>query len=935
MNEKAQNMLETVLEAVAIHGQTVPDSEQASFFLYAKVLSWPEKKVPLLYLSQDITYLPQSTRIYTLNSDGTAPEEGAATIALGIPVFESCEEGMSVESSPFQLSEEYRRSQQSCLPKYNDCSPLSSPIALHGSPISCGRTGLSSLPIQEIIENPDSTRRRSNSLFSVRSATLSKTQCTKSQKIRSNTDSPLKQKRTPQNSMPFLKNRPAGDEFLKNFCLLSSEKKENKKKPYEQKKWAIDVDQHLENRSRIPRAEKNNAIEKSTLDMFANDFDFFSTHCDESLQTIDTDELTTGFNKYPSQIATVELENTVLYVYFPTTQVREVLIEIEFTSIIHEATDLGADGRCYCLNLQCLPICRNPANIRFDLQKVDNKNIHLSDTQIVTENLEEGIDKSIIDVVDLTHKSIEKRSWQCFWQVHLDAFDFDYSGALNIQTKVDVRPMRNAVVANFSSNIAFLDQDFDLSKNILSMGLIQRFHIYGPPELQFVAVKSMGILHWKCDKIPMKDIESNSEEISTESNIYDYVIRITRKKEYGLSDLLIESEIVIPELFSTLVLASPLHVPYFKINSETIQFMKTSLPLLTYLIHPETQTGWKLISPKKDDSSDDEYHILEYQCISSDSEPLDIHIEKLSPLEMLKEALYLNSENYIDNVDIEIFTLSHSQYCLLYKVLIMDPCICDNVLLRLKHNSNPSFVTLNGRKMSSGVYSRFDGDVYILADYWLYKDSFLKFEIGWVKDISKHGLHELDLPVLPNNGIKSITINVDPDFGRIVKFNHDKDINSKLETHKISKRNIPSSTTLNISILTVNLKENVRKKHFLQRKLIFVLFFAFFVSFLIPFLTINNPFNDLKRKIVKPLDAFQRFRSDDSDSVVAMAINELNQRLNSYELYIKDLENIIIENSNCCRNFTINSFDKVYQGRGNSLWFAERRRFRKIFEWSN
>ncbi|KTW28248.1 uncharacterized protein T551_02667 [Pneumocystis jirovecii RU7] len=911
------NKTQNILEAIAIHGRTIPDSERASFFLYAKIMSWPGRRVSLLHLSQDITYLPQSTRIYVLNNDGTAPEETAATIALGIPVFESYEI-MSPESSPFQLSDEYRRSQQNFSQKYERSSSLSSPIVLRDSPMFCGRTGLSSLPTQEIVENTenvDTVRRRSSSLFSIRSAILPKTQCVESQKARSNTDSPLKSKRNSHNPISFSKNRFAGDEFLRNFCLLSSEKKENKRKLCEQKKIITDTDRLPDDHSKI--SKENSFTEKLESDVFTNDSNFFNTKCDESLQTVDTDELTTGFSKYAPQIATVELEDMVLYVYFPTNQIKEILIEIEFVSVIHEATDLGADGRCYCLNLQCLPNCQNPASVRFDLQKVNNKNIHLSDTQIVTENLEEGIDKSIIDVIDLTHENLEKRSWQCFWQVHLDAFDYEYPGTLNVQTKVDIRPMRNAVVVGFSSNIIFLEQDINLSKNMLNMGLIQRFHIYGPPELQFVAIKSMGILHWKCDRIPVKNNESDLEAISTQPDIYDYVIRITRKKEYGLSDLLIESEVIIPEPLSTLVLASCLHIPYFKIDSEIIQFMKTSLPLISYLIDPEMQTGWKLISSSKDDLLDGS-RVLEYQRISNDSGSLDIHIEKLSPLKMLKEALYLNSENYIDNVDIEIFSLSVLQYCLLYK-----------------HDSNPSFITLNGRKMSSGVYSRFNGDIYVLADDWLYKDSFLKFEIGWVKDISNHNLDRLNLPVLPNNGIKNMTITVDSDFGKIIEFNSDKDIDSKLKVNKISKRNISSSVVSSISILKINTKKDInkRKKELTRKKLIFRIFFVIFLFFLIPFLNSTHSLNKLKMKINRSLDIFQRFKNTYSDSTILITINELNQRLNNYELYIRNLENIISENSNCCRNFTTNSSDKVVSKNGNNMWFAERQRFKKMFEW--
>ncbi|KAG5517905.1 hypothetical protein PMAC_000360 [Pneumocystis sp. 'macacae'] len=929
------NKTQNILEAVAIHGRTIPDSERASFFLYAKIMSWPEKRVPLLYLSQDITYLPQSTRIYVLNNDGTAPEETAATIALGIPVFESYEI-ISPESSPFQLSDEYRRSQQNFSQKYEHSSSLSSPIVFRDSPTFSRRTGLSSLPTQEIvddIDNIDTVRRRSSSLFSIRSAMLPKTQSMESQKVRSNTDSPLKSKRNSHNCLSFSKNRLAGDEFLKNFCLLSSEKKENKRKLCEQKKKIINADRLPEGHSKISKVE-NSSIEKLESDMFINNSDFFNTKCDESLQTVDTDELTTGFCKYVPQVATVELEDMILYVYFPTNQIKEILIEIEFVSVIHEATDLGADGRCYCLNLQCLPICQNPASVRFDLQKVNNKNIHLSDTQIVTENLEEGVDKSIIDIIDLTHENLEKRSWQCFWQVHLDAFDYDYPGTLNVQTRVDIRPMRNAVVVGFSSNITFLEHDIHLSKNVLNIGLIQKFHIYGPPGLQFVAIKSMGILHWKCDGIPIKNIESDIESNSIQSDIYDYVIRITRKKEYGLSDLLIESEIIIPEPLSTLVFASCLHIPYFKIDSEIIQFMKTSLPLISYLVHPEMQTGWKLISSDKDDLLEDGSRVLEYQRISNDSGPLDIHIEKLSPLKMLKETLYLNSENYIDSVDIEIFSLSVSQYCLFYRVLIIDPCICDNILLHFKHDSNPSFITLNGRKMSSGVYSRFNGDVYVLADDWLYKDSFLRFEIGWIKDISNHNLDKLNLPVLPNNGIKNMTITVDSDFGKIMEFSSEKYTDYKLRTNKISKRNISSSVASSISILKLNSKKNLnkRKKELAWGKLIFRIFFVIFLFFFIPFLNSIHSFDKLKMQINRSLDISQRFKNTCLDSTTLITINELSQRLNNYELYIKNLENVVTENSNCCRNFIANSSNVILKN-GNNMWFAERRRFKKMFKW--
>ncbi|KAG4301634.1 hypothetical protein PCK1_002119 [Pneumocystis canis] len=940
--------MQDILEAVAIHGRAIPDSEHASFSLYAKMISSPGKRIPLLYLSQDITYLPTSTRIYVLNNDGTASEETAMTLALGIPVFEPYET-ISSESNSLHLSEECVISQQNCGQKYEHFPPLSSPIVLHGSPTFYGRAGLSSLPTQEIIDDIDkinTSRSRSNSLFSVRSAALPKKPSMNSQKIRSNTDSPLKSKRVSRNSSSVVKSRHAGEEFLRNFCLLSSEKKENKRKISEWKKWTTDVDRLSESRFRVQKIDtstpdshfENNSTEKSVTDAFNYDSVLSSTDCCESIAPLDSNELTTCFNKYISQIATVELEDMILYVCFSTDQIREVLVGIEFISVIHEATDLGADGRCYYLNLQCLPICRNPADIRFDLEKVNNKNIHLSDTQIVRENLEEGINKSIIDVIDLTHESLEKRSWQCFWQVHLDAFDYEYSGVLNVQTKVDIRPMRDAVVVGFSSNVTFLEQDYDFSKNILSMGLIQKFHIYGPSELQFVAVKSMGILHWKCDRTLIKDTQSDSEAISLEqSDIYDYIVRVTRKKEYGLSDLLIESEVVIPDNLSTLVLTSHLHIPYFKIDSETIQFMKTSLPLLSYLIHPETRNDWKLISFNKDNSIEDGSHVLEYQCVSDESAPLDIHIEKLSPLKFFKETLYLNAENYVDNVDIEIFALSHSQWCLLYKVLITDVCICDNILLHLKHDSNPSFITLNGRKMSSGVYSRFDSDIYVLAEDWLYKDSFLKFEIGWVKDISSDTIDKVNLPILSDNGIKNMTITVDPDFGRIMEFNYNGDIHKKFKVYKIRKRNIPFSIISSVSILKMNPKKNIdrRKSYFaFWRRWISGIFLAIFVFFLIPFINLKYSSDKYQLQKSKPLNIFQRFKSVPLDpNVIIMNINELNQRLNNYELYIKNLENTIAENSDCCRNFATNLSNEVTQRYKNSLWFAEKERFKKIFGW--
>ncbi|KAG5439984.1 hypothetical protein PCK2_000676 [Pneumocystis canis] len=444
MVEKMQD----ILEAVAIHGCAIPDSERASFSLYAKMTSSPGKRIPLLYLSQGVTYISASTRIYMLNNDGTASEETAMTLALGIPVFESYET-VSSEGHSLHLSEEYTASQQQHdIQKYEHFSPLSSPIALYGSPTFYGRTGLSSLPTQEIIDHIDRMdvhRFRSDSVFSVRSAVSPKKPSRNSQKIRSNTDSPLKSKRVSRHSTPsVVKSRHAGEEFLRNFCLLSSEKKENKKKGSDWKKWTTEMDRLSVSRSKIQKIdsctldshlEETNSMEKSLMDSLNHDSDIFSVDCYKSQLPIDNHESTVCFNKYISQIATVELEDMVLYVCFPTNQIREVLVGIEFISVIHEATDLGADGRCYCLNLQCLPMCRNPVDIRFDLQKVNNKNIHLSDTQMIRENLEEGIDKSIIDVIDLSHESLEKRTWQCFWQVHLDALDYDYPGTLSVQTR--------------------------------------------------------------------------------------------------------------------------------------------------------------------------------------------------------------------------------------------------------------------------------------------------------------------------------------------------------------------------------------------------------------------------------------------------------------------------------------------------------------------
>ncbi|EMR09945.1 hypothetical protein PNEG_01703 [Pneumocystis murina B123] len=765
--------IQDILEILSIHGKTVPDSEWATFFLYTKIMSRPGRRIPLLYLSQDVTYLPQSTRVCVLNSDGTASEETAMTTMLGIPVFDSYE-GMSSESSPFQLLDRHKQVERNVESKYERSSPSGLSVMARSSPTFYGRTGLSSLPIQEVIDNEDRadfSRPYSGSSFSSHNLTLHKSRCESFQKTLLNTELPLKKNQKTQPSTLSPKNKSGMDDFLRNFCLLSSEKKENKKELDEQKKRTIDTNSPLENIYRTPKTrknfrKKNNSAGKPTLDIFSNEPDFSAENSDRSLKTNDTDELTTNYAEYVPEIATIDLEDTILYVYFPTNQIKEILIEIEFISIISEATNLGADGRCYCLNLQCLPRCQNLANIRFDLQKIDNKNIHLPNTHIATENLEEGIDKSIIDVIDLTDESLEKRSWQCFWQVHLDASVYNYPGTLDIQTKVDIKSIGDAVVVGFSSNITFNQQDYDLS-NILNMGLIQSFHIYGPPELQFISVKSMGILHWKCDKVSIKDNESNLKKVSSkQSDIYDYLIRITRKKEYGLSDLLIESEVIILEPFSISTLGLSLHVPYFKTKLETIQFIKTPLPLLFY-VDSETQTDWKLARDK--DNSLERFSILEYQCISDESTPLNIRIEKLLPLGMFKETVYLNSENYIENVDVDIFPLSFSQWCLLYKVSIMDTCIFDDILLHLKHDSNPSFITVNGKRLFSGVYSKFDGDIYILAEDWIYKDSRFKFEIGWIKDTSKSSVNKINLPIFPDNGIKKITINVDSDFGKYLK----------------------------------------------------------------------------------------------------------------------------------------------------------------------
>ncbi|QSL65769.1 hypothetical protein MERGE_000047 [Pneumocystis wakefieldiae] len=764
--------IQDILEILSIHGKTIPDSEWASFFLYTKIISRPGRRIPLLYLSQDVTYLPQSTRICVLNSDGTASEETAMTTALGIPVFESYE-GMSSESSPFQLLDRSKQVERDMDSKYEHSPSSGLSVMARSSPTFYGRTGLSSLPIQQVVDNEDgsdSYRLYHGSSFSSHNSTLHKSSYESSQKTRLNTESPLKKNRKTQRFTSSPKNKYGMDDFLKNFSLLSSEKKENKKELNEQKKSTIDTNFSYENIYKSPGtkkkiSERNNSTRKSTMDIFANEPDFSAENSDRSIRTNNVDELTTNYTGYIPEIATIDLEDTILYVYFPTNQIKEILIEIEFISVISEAADLGADGRCYCLNLQCLPRCQNLANIRFDLQKINNKNIHLSNTQIATENMEEGIDKSIIDVIDLTDESLEKRSWQCFWQVHLDASVYNYPGALNVQTKVDIKSIGDDVVVGFSSNIIFNQQDYDLS-NILNMGLIQSFHIYGPPELQFISVKSMGILHWKCDKVSIKDDgESNSKKVSSrQSNIYDYLIRVTRKKEYGLSDLLIESEVMILDPLSTSTLGLSLNVPYFKTKQETIQFMKTPLPLLSYVVHSETQTDWKLTRDK--DNSLERFSILEYHCISDESTPLSIHIEKLLPLRMFKETVYLNSENYIENVDVDIFPLSYSHWCLLYKVSIIDTCIFDDILLHLKHDSNPSFITVNGKRLFSGVYSRFDGDIYILAEDWIYKDSLFKFEIGWIKDTSKCSIDKINLPIFPDNGIKKITINIDSDFGK-------------------------------------------------------------------------------------------------------------------------------------------------------------------------
>ncbi|KTW25976.1 hypothetical protein T552_03250 [Pneumocystis carinii B80] len=765
--------IQDILEILSIHGKTVPDSEWASFFLYTKIMSRPGRRIPLLYISQDVTYLPQSTRVCVLNSDGTASEETAITAALGIPVFESCE-GMSSESSPFQLLDMPKQIERSVESKYERSSPSSLSIMSRNSPTFYGRTGLSSLPIQEVVDSEDGIdfhRPCSDPLFSSRNSTFHKSRCENIRKTRLNTELPLKKKRATQSSILSPKKKSGIEEFSKN-SLLSSEKKENKKELDPQKKRTVDTNFPPENIYRTPKTkkiirEKNNSGEKSTLDIFANDLDFSAENSDRSLRTNDTDELTTNYTGYVPEIATVDLEDSILYVYFPTNQIKEILVEVEFISTISEATNLGADGKCYCLNLQCLPRCQNLANIRFDFQKIDNKNIHLSDTQIATENLEEGIDKSIIDVIDLTDESLEKRSWQCFWQVHLDASVYNYLGTLNVQTKVDIKSISDAVVVGFSSNIAFDQQNYDLS-NILNMGLIQNFHICGPPELQFISVKSMGILHWKCDKVSIKDNESNSKEASSKQHdICNYLIRITRKKEYGFSDLLIESEVVILEPLSTSILGSCLHVPYFKTKLETIQFMKTSLPLLSYVVDPETRTDWKLTSNK--DNLLERFSIQEYQCISGEATPLSIRIERLLPLGMFKETVYLNSENYIENVNVHIFPLSFSQWCLFYKISITDTCIFDDILLHLRHDTNPSFITVNGKRLLSGVYSKFDGDIYILSEDWIYKDSRFKFEIGWIKDTSKSNVDKINLPIFPDNGIKKISINIDSDFGKYLK----------------------------------------------------------------------------------------------------------------------------------------------------------------------